>query len=143
MSAPAVQGAKRKAGAAVHDGYAVLDFFTTSNPVVFAIAMSGAAFSAYGLVHRKSPEARILYAVLSLVCLALAWLTRPSLLRPASDDTATGTSGGVMSAVGDYLDGRASTLAAENPQFARDSLERLLTDTGLDGVPGLAGIVSA
>ena len=149
-----VQAVRSRLGAAVHDGYSVVDAFTSSTPGLFLLGVSGAAMCGYALAKRKTPEAHVLYSVAGLISLGLAFMTRPNFLRTqaqiapaAAPGAATGAGAGpgtavaVQSAVGRYLDGRVARLGAEDPQFATVALRRLLGDTGLDQVQGVSAIV--
>ena len=148
-----VQAVRSRLGAAVHDGYSVVDAFTSSTPGLFLLGVSGAALCGYALAKRKTAEARVLYSVLGLFSAGLAFMTRPNFMRtqaqiaPAATAAAPGavavpgTAVAVQSAVGRWLDGRVNTLSAEDPQFATVALRRLLSDTALDQIPGVANIV--
>jgi hypothetical protein len=151
-----VQEVRDRLGAAVHDGYSVVDSFTSSTPGLFLLGTAGSALCSYALAKRKTTEARILYSIAGVVSLVLAFMTRPNFLRtqaqiaPAATPGAAaapgavvvpGTAVAVQGFIGNWLDGRVATLSAEDPQFATTALRRLLADTALDQVPGVSNIV--
>ncbi len=105
-----------RAGALVHDGFAVADGYQAARPWIFAGSLITGAASGYGLWKRRSrgPETIAFYSVGLVVSAALAWLTRPQQAPPP----ALTPSAPEDSAVVTWLDQRVATLRAEDPAFA-------------------------
>lgn len=140
---------KNRAGAAVHDAYAIKDFLDANRMAFFLLGVLGLAASGYGIKVRKTGEARLLYALTGMASLAAIWTFRPGVDLGQSTAAATGApaAAGGGSAYSEstflrYLDDRAAILGQQDPNFAAESLSRLLTDVGGGNIPALAALVN-
>lgn len=130
---PAVQQTRARLGVVAHDGYAALDTYRTWQPLIFAVSLAGLAASVYALTKRRRVgEALVLYSATAVASAGVAWVTRPwsTAATAATQSDPAAPPGGIMA----MLDSRASSLAAQDPQFASKSLGRLLTDLGTDKI---------
>lgn len=120
-----------RAGAALHDGFAVWDTYVEMRPGLFVLGLLGMAGSAWVGYNRRHTgwESKALYATSFVASAALAWFTRPGVFggaATASEEEAAAGAGMVG-----YLDGRAAELKQQDPFFADKAFERLVNSPGV------------
>lgn len=132
---PTVLQDRARAAAVLDAGYSAADTYDTLQPVLFWGSVLGAIASGYALTkRRKVPEAVTLYTVSELACLATAWLTRPSWLRPAPTPAQAAAeaqgSPAIANLIG-WMDKRVADNNAERPGWEAAAWQRFERDAGV------------
>lgn len=120
-----------RAGAMLHDGFAMWDTYVEIRPGLFILSLLGMAGSAWVGYNRRHTgwESKALYTSSFIASAIVAWITRPGALGgAASASEAEQAAGGGM--VG-YLDDRVSELKMQDPFFADKAFERLVQSPGI------------
>lgn len=120
-----------RAGALLHDGFAVWDKYVEIRPALFVLSLMGMGASAWVGYNRRHTgwESKALYSSSFIASAVLAWITRPGALGGAATASeAEQAAGGGM--VG-YLDDRVSALRSEDPLFADKAFQRLVQSPGI------------
>ncbi len=124
-----------RAGAVLHDGFAAYDAYLSVRPLLFAVALAGMVGSGYGFWKRgkRGVETKLFYAATFAASAAAAYVTRGAVTGDAPPDTAA-VGPAQDSAIVRYIDGRAATLRAEDPNFANEAIGRLVQTPMFSGM---------
>lgn len=128
-ASPAYDTNRDRAAVVIHDGLAFMDAYVAAKPFIFAGSLIGLAASLYALWKRKHKggEAIGVYVFGAAACAGAAYVTAPWPAQPPADPNQTDTTGGVVS----FLDTRAATLRADDPNFADEAFGRLVQLPGI------------
>jgi hypothetical protein len=129
---PAYRSNRERAAVIFRQGLAAYDTYVKTRPWIFAASLVGAGVCSWGLWKRKGAEAKGLYGVGLVTCLATAWLTRPPAPAPAAPakpgvPAKPAPAGGIVAAI----DAKRAEYTAKDPRWA---------DKVMAGVAALPGV---